>query len=148
MVRDPAGIYFLKSKEKPSFGTETWLRRVGQERFGEWPAEDPAEARWLSCDSLGCLYRRNGQTVAFVDDVRSLAEDCAVASLVVSAEPVRLGRCRGPVIVDKFALWRGGAHGIWLRPEGPRIESVAGYQGVRPWSQHKGRSERPRARDQ
>jgi competence protein ComEC len=55
------------------------------------------------------------------------------AALLVSQEPIRL-RCptRLPY-VDRFSVWRNGAHAIWLLPEGPRILSDRENRGTRPW---------------
>jgi competence protein ComEC len=35
--------------------------------------------------------------------------------------------------VDRFSVWRDGAHAIWLEPSGPRIMSDREYRGTRPW---------------
>ena len=57
------------------------------------------------------------------------------ATLVISRVPIRRGLCASvPYIVDRFDLWRGGAHAFWLQQSGVRMESAATYQGVRPWS--------------
>ena len=49
--------------------------------------------------------------------------------LVVSAEPLRLG-C--PVaVIDRFSVWREGAHVAWLGPEGVRVLSDRGARGDR-----------------
>jgi competence protein ComEC len=145
-VRDPSGSYVLGPGDKSSFRTETWLRRVGHDRFADRDGNGTAQDDWLSCDALGCLYRRNGQTAAFLLDPRAAAEDCRVAALVVSPEPLPRSRCREPkAVIDRFALWRGGGHTIWLTSSGPRIETVAQYQGDRPWAQRRGRGERRRS---
>ena len=52
-------------------------------------------------------------------------------ALVVSAEPVR-GHCAAQV-VDRFAVWRNGAHAIWLEPGGVRVLSDRAARGARPW---------------
>ena len=51
---------------------------------------------------------------------------------VISAEPVRERRCRA-VVVDRFAVWRHGAHAIWLDPAGARVVSDRAVRGDRPW---------------
>jgi competence protein ComEC len=62
----------------------------------------------------------------------ALAEDCTVAELVVSLVPVRRA-CAGVPVIDRFDLWRNGTHAIWLEGRDPRIETVRGRQGDRPW---------------
>jgi competence protein ComEC len=60
-------------------------------------------------------------------------EDCAGAALLVSAEPAR-GQCRRSVgLLDRFTVWRDGAHAVWIEEGGVRIVSDRGYRGNRPW---------------
>jgi competence protein ComEC len=69
-----------------------------------------------------------------VTKASALAEDCALADVVISRVPMRAGRCPGPVLViDRFALWREGAHALWLAGKGIRVERVREARGARPW---------------
>jgi competence protein ComEC len=87
----------------------------------------------LSCDIQGCLYRAGGSTVALVTDPAAVAEECWSADVLVSTVPVR-GRCPSPkVVIDRFDLWRDGAHALWLENGGIRFESANGERGHRPW---------------
>jgi competence protein ComEC len=138
-VQAPGGELVLSSARGNRFSRERWLLQAGQEAELPWTmrasGEEPAEERdWLRCDSLGCLYRPHGRLVAIVFEPEALAEDCARAELVVSAVPARRA-CRGALrVVDRFDLWREGAHAIWLRGDGGvRIETVRANQGERPW---------------
>lgn len=59
--------------------------------------------------------------------------DACDADIVVSAEPIRL-RCYNRLpFVDRFSVWRNGAHAIWLDPAGIRILSDREVRGDRPW---------------
>ncbi len=77
------------------FDAGIWRRRLGLEEAAPWPRLGEAVAGRLSCDPLGCIYRARGQVVALTGDGRALADDCAMANVVISREPVR-GRCKGP----------------------------------------------------
>jgi len=115
------------------FAIETWSRRNGQLAPAPWPGamEDTGE-RSLRCDRLGCVYQAMGRAAALVRDPAALAEDCTVADAVISAVPVRR-QCRNlPVVIDRFDLWREGAHALWLGPR-LRVESVRARRGERPW---------------
>ena len=133
-VRGEDGQLWLSTRRRGRFVTDMWLRRDGQAETPTWPpsgADVPVAG--LRCDALGCIQRLNGKTIAFVRDPRALEEDCARADIVVSAVPA-WNLCPGPgIVVDRFDLWRGGGHAIWLEPEGARIETVAGARGARPW---------------
>lgn len=131
-VRTASGELALSSRRAARFTGEIWLRREGQDEAAPWPDDDGDDPR-LRCDSLGCIYRARGQVVALVRDARALMDDCRIATVVVSLEPVR-GRCPSArVVIDRFDLWREGAHALWLDPDGVRTVSVAESRGRRPW---------------
>ncbi len=139
-VRTPSGGLAVSSTRSSKFVVETWLRRAGLDRAAPWPRDGPSRDGGLGCDDLGCIYRTGGRTVALVRHRAALDEDCAMATVVISAIPVRgrLGwRCRrGAVVIDRFDLWRRGAHALWLDAGGIRVRSVAETSGRRPWTPH------------
>jgi len=55
---------------------------------------------------------------------------CGTAPIIFSPEPLR-GDCPGSVVVDRFSVWRDGAHAVWLDP--PRVVSDRASRGDRPW---------------
>ena len=59
-------------------------------------------------------------------------EDCAVADIVISADPAPRG-CAA-LVIDLWRLRRDGAHAIRLSPESVRIDTVAADRGRRPWT--------------
>jgi competence protein ComEC len=132
-VRSDAGELALSTRKAARFEGKIWLRRSGQQAPGEWPGEG-GDGR-LACDSLGCIFHIGGRIVALVLDEAALDEDCFQAGVVVSRVPVRRWRCRHPDrVIDRFDLWRRGAHALWISDDGIRVESVAGIRGIRPWS--------------
>ena len=137
-VRGPDGRLALSSKRLAKFDAGVWLRRDGSTESAPW--DEDADA--LTCDSLGCRYVAGDGTVfALVFDGRALAEDCALSDIVVSAVPVRV-RCAGPgLVIDRFDLWRDGAHAFWSQGEGRvRVDSVRERRGARPWVAERGSS--------
>jgi competence protein ComEC len=36
-------------------------------------------------------------------------------------------------VVDRFAVWRDGAHAVWLSPGGAEVLSDRVHRGSRPW---------------
>ncbi len=131
-VRGADGGLLLSSGRGGRMVRDAWLERHGAGLPARVFAE-AAAADGLRCDSLGCLWRRDGVTVALARRLEALAEDCAVAQVVVSAEPTRR-LCRAPVVIDRFDVWREGAHAVWLNDSSPRVETVRGVQGERPWT--------------
>ena len=133
-VRAPDGSLSLSSNRREKFSAANWLRRDGRDQADSWPWRVTAETSGMRCDNLGCIYDLGTEILAFVHDERALLEDCQTASIIVSAVPVR-GNCpSADAIIDRFDLWRDGAHAIWLTKAAPRIKTVAGVRGIRPWS--------------
>lgn len=114
---------------------ETWARRAGPAAAERWPKRGRSSDGRLACDALGCVYRGDGIQVALVQQDEGIAVACdGSAHVVVAAVPIRQA-CRGAaVVVDRFDLWRRGAHALWLTENGARIETVAEWQGDRPWA--------------
>lgn len=133
-VRAEVGGYRLSSGRAARFAGRDWLRLAGDTAALPWPKSGASEDGRLACDEQGCIYRLHGQTVALAFDFGALAEDCGVASVVISREPARGAICKTPeVVIDRFDLWRMGGHAIWLQEGKVRVESVRERRGERPW---------------
>ena len=117
---------------------ESWGARAGPLAVAFWPKQGRSADGRLSCDQEWCLYRPPGHQVALVKDESRLAEACGGGNdVVVSAVPIRDPCAGAKLVIDRFDVWRRGAHQIWLRPDGSvRVETVAQWQGDRPWSFH------------
>ena len=135
------GVMAVSTGRGASFEREAWLRRTGQEEEAPlWPAagraapdSTTAMEQTLSCDLQGCLYRAGCSNVALVHHPAAVAEECWAADVLISTVPVR-GRCPSPkVVIDRFDLWRDGAHALWLEDGRVRVESANGARGYRPW---------------
>ncbi len=133
-LADPEGRLWLSSGRAGRFSSDEWLERRGQDEAAVWWRDEAAVAAWLSCDTLGCLYRRDGRRVALVFNGNALLEDCWGNDLLVSLLPIRRACPKGTVARDRFDLWREGALAVWVEAGGVRVESVAQWRGQRPWS--------------
>jgi competence protein ComEC len=115
-----------------------WRGRAPDARTADLASRDDAAPR---CDRLGCRQVINGYRVAVTTDARAVADDCREAEVVIALVPTR-GRCRAAtLVIDRFDLWRNGAHAIWLSPE-LKVVSHRSHAGTRPWS----REPQPRPR--
>ncbi len=134
-VRGMDGRLALSSKRSARFAAGIWLRRNGQATPAPWPGDDEA----LRCDSVGCIYRAEGRTVALLRDGRALDDDCLIADVVLATVPLRRPCLSAAVTVDRFDLWRKGAHAVYFEDGTVRVESVASLRGDRPWVRLPGR---------
>ena len=96
------------------------------------PALPEGVGQGIDCTPQSCRIDRQGSTALLVRAEGS-RPDCAGVSVVVAAEPLR-GACPASVpSVDRFSVWRDGAHAIWLTESGAEIVSDRAYRGERPW---------------
>src|SRR5262249_43448352 len=130
----PDGRLLVSKENADKFVTDNWLRRSDTE-VAETLTVDGYDADGrLACDSLGCIYRAFGRTVALVQQPMALLEDCGLADVVVSLEPVRVPCHPTTAVIDRFDLWRNGVHAIWIGEDGSiEIRSVRELRGERPW---------------
>lgn len=131
-IRASDGRLLFSDGRRGRFEREMWLRREGHDAWGTF-ADDGAAAG-LACDRLGCIFRAAAMTIAVIVDERALAEDCRAADVLISAVPVRRYCPRPRLVIDRFDVWRYGAHAVWLDAAGPRAISVAQIRGERPWA--------------
>lgn len=133
-VAGPTGRLLLSPERSDEFVAEKWLQRSGQDEFDPWPVDGYGAGGRLACDDLGCIYRIHGRTIALVKQAMALSEDCAMADVVVSFEPIRIPCDPTTAAIDWFDLWRNGAHAIWVDANGRiGIESAEDRRGERPW---------------
>ncbi|HEY2068765.1 MAG TPA: ComEC/Rec2 family competence protein [Rhizomicrobium sp.] len=136
-VRTGAGKLVILPGATDEYSASDWLKRDGDERIAD--AAFATAADGAKCDALGCTMRApNGMLLAASARPDSLAEDCAVAQIVISAVPTR-HRCTGPkLVIDRFDVSRNGAYAIWLGPgsqgDAIRVRTVREERGDRLWS--------------
>ncbi len=138
-VTGKSGHLILSSRRRSSFAGDVWLRRIGQNTSEKprFPKAGYSADGLISCDIVGCIYRKSGRIIALVTDPRALFDDCRNADIIVSAVPVRR-RCPSATrVIDKFDLWLNGAHAVWLSDGGVRVKSVNDLRGSRPWVHQK-----------
>lgn len=131
-LRGTNGLLHFLRRPRDKYAAQEWLKRDGDER--DIAAALATSADGVRCDGLGCIARgRDGALVAAPKRIDALSEDCARATIVVSAVPAARG-CHGPMLViDRFDVAREGGYAIWLGGT-PRVETVEGERGRRPWS--------------
>lgn len=112
------------------FAVTQWLRQDGDDAV---PAEAARRAGWICADSV-CRAMVEGMRVVYVDkEEAAMALPCAEADILVTGFPLR-GRCRSVKLrIDRFSVWRKGAHALYIDGNGIRIETARDLQGERPW---------------
>ena len=86
------------------------------------------------CDPAGCVLKRNADLVAFPETMAGVEMDCRRADIIVSRIPVPEDCVQPRLVIDKFDLWRRGAHSLYISAEGKiEMETANDLRGDRPW---------------
>ncbi len=129
-VRQDDGSMWRSSRTVNRFAADIWFRRAGLDPGQKNPAGDPSGP---ICDPKGCIAHINGRKVALAWRAGALAEDCAFVDLMISRVPLRQACDHPETTIDRFDLWRNGAHAIWIDEQSIQVKSVAKTRGNRPW---------------
>ncbi len=121
-LRDGAGFRLQSRPGAPRFVRDAW-----QDHLAAGPLLPIATGMPAGCDAVSC---RAGPVLLLRD--RGRTGDCSGVALVVSAEPAR-GVCPGAALLDRFTVWRDGAHAVWLTGGAPLVMSDRAERGARPW---------------
>lgn len=128
-LRNLDGLLVPAHPRRARFSVEKWLVANGEE---ESPSQAARRPGW-ACEGNRCRAVVKGRHVLYVSRSEDQPLDCAGAHILIADFPLR-GACRGvPVRIDRFDLWRRGAHAVFLGEEGVRIETARQAQGRRPW---------------
>ena len=121
------------AQRKARFSVEKWLLHEGDFTSFKQALERPG---W-SCTATACHALVKGRRLLFLrgDTADGAAATlCGDAEIVIAAVPLR-GACRGARLrIDRFDLWRKGAHAIYLDGDLWRVLSARDEQGRRPWA--------------
>jgi len=112
------------------FAVSQWLRLEGDEAL---PAEATRRPGWTCVEDV-CRASVEGRRVVYVGkEEPAMALPCAEADILVTAFPLR-GRCRSVKLrIDRFSVWRKGAHALYIDGDAIRMETARDLQGERPW---------------
>ena len=125
-LRSPA---YLQSRPGASrFVLESWQQYWAESLSVPFPESGPPGA--IQCDLSGCRIERHGATVLLARADKPA--ECGLIALVVSSEPAR-SVCPALPRIDRFTVWRDGAHAVWLRDGAATVVSDRAYRGDRPW---------------
>lgn len=111
------------------FSVEKWLAANGEE-------QDPSKAQkregWV-CGDGACRAIVKGRSVLYLSRMEGRPLECADAQILITDFPLR-GACpRVPLRIDRFDLWRNGAHAVWINNGDVTVTTARQEQGGRPW---------------
>jgi competence protein ComEC len=127
--RNADGLLVPALLRRARFSVEKWLAASGEEAT---PAQAARRGGW-NCTGTQCRAVVKGRKVLFVSSRDGRLPDCKGIDILITDFPLR-GACASlPTRIDRFDLWRNGAHALYLDQNGIRIETARQAQGNRPW---------------
>lgn len=109
---------------------DAWLEQAGYR-----DSKSASNTDKLHCDHMGCVVPiPDGREISLLWDEGGLLEDCWRSKVIISSVPVR-GNCTTPdIVIDRFDLWRDGAHALYLEGNEILMVSTRQARGERPWT--------------
>lgn len=134
-IRWDGGLW-LSSTRRERFAAGVWSEKIGVPIKGDWRDLAHVPHTPLRCGPMGCVYSRNGVSVAFAEGSRGVAEDCRLTEVTVAPNRAPRGVCDDRILIGPIERAHGGAHIVTLSiaPSPPHIETVADRRGWRPWT--------------
>jgi competence protein ComEC len=128
-IRAPPVVFLHREPRADAFALAAWQPVWGAAALV--PFDTAAPPAGITCDDTGCALA--GGKILLAETPR--AAGCGAAVLVLSPVPLR-GACgHGPLVVDRFTVWRYGAVAAWLGRDGVTLLTDRAVQGTRPWVQ-------------
>lgn len=117
------------SSRRARFSVEKWLAANGEEVDPAAAAKRPG---W-DCLEGRCSASVKGRSVLYLSGLEGKPFDCAAVQILIADFPLRGACSEVPVRIDRFDLWRGGAHAVHIGAGGVTIRTARQEQGERPW---------------
>ena len=127
--RNDSGELVFANSHKGRFASEKWLQANGEEariqgggKAGRVDMRCPLLPHQIKAKCLAILWM-----------AREMYPSCVGLDIIVAAYPLR-GACKSvPTRIDRFDVWRMGAHAIAMEGNNLRITTARGLSGNRPW---------------
>lgn len=130
-IRVEAGHLVPSSARSSRFAVERWLAADGDGST----LKEAAARGGITCDETACVAKgKGGRRIAFVSHPSALWDECGRADVVVTAFSFRSACRNAQLVVDRYALYRYGAHALYFNKERIEVKRVADQRGERPWS--------------
>jgi competence protein ComEC len=128
-IRDDAGNYVLADATKGKFAAEKWIQSNGQVETMDASA---ARAGWTCAENM-CFSDLASMSVAYVHETPETDWECPPTAIIIADFPLREKCAEAKLKIDRFDVWKFGAHAIYIEGDVARVETAKGMQGERPW---------------
>jgi competence protein ComEC len=127
--RNENGDLVFANARKGRFAAEKWLQANGEEASFK---EATARSGW-TCNGRSCRVTTHGKVLAYFMEGEGAEPSCAGLDIVVANYPLRTACKVVPTRIDRFDVWRSGAHSIAIGNDRAVVETARNLAGNRPW---------------
>ena len=129
-VQDAAGNYVFSTGSKNKFASGKWLQNNG-ETTGLIDAE--ARPGW-DCSTGDCFTDLGPMSISYLHEKSGQGPYCPPTQIVIADYPLHFACRDARVVIDRFDVWRNGAHAITYSNGRYIVTTARGEQGNRPWA--------------
>ena len=142
-VQDKTGNYVFANGTKNKFASGKWLQGNG-ETTGLIDAE--ARAGW-DCTSGDCFSDLAPMSISYLREKSGQGAYCPPTQIIIADYPLHHACHEARLVIDRFDVWRKGAHAITFSEGRYALTTARDEQGNRPWTydSRKGIGGKPRA---
>jgi competence protein ComEC len=128
-IRDGGSNYVMADATKGKFAAEKWLQSNGQIETMEVSA---ARAGWTCAENM-CFSDLASMSVSYIHEPTEADWECPPTAIIIADFPLRDQCAEAKLKIDRFDVWKFGAHAIYVDGDVARVETAKGEQGDRPW---------------
>jgi len=129
-VRNADGLLVPVAARRSRFAVENWLQEDGDMAS---MGEAAARPGW-SCSDDACRMDVKGYWIAYLREGADTDGACRGIDIVVTDFPLRGACAQVPVRIDRFDVWRHGAHAVFIHDGAIEVTTAAEHRGTRPWA--------------
>jgi competence protein ComEC len=127
--RNDAGDLVFAAARGGKFAGEKWLQSNGEEASFK---EASARKGWI-CVGRSCRVTLSGKAIAYFTEGEGDQPSCDGLDIVVANYPLR-GACTSVALrIDRFDVWRNGAHAVSIDEGVVALATAKAMSGTRPW---------------
>ncbi len=127
--RNESGDLVFAAAHGGKFAGEKWLQGNGEETNFKDASSRPG---WI-CVGRSCRATVNGKAIAYFMEGEGDDPSCEGLDVVIANYPLR-GACKTVATrIDRFDVWRNGAHAISINGDGVSLATAKALGGNRPW---------------
>ena len=128
-IRDDVGNYVLADASKGKFAAEKWLQSNGQVETMDASAARPG---WTCAENM-CFSDLASMSVGYLHEPADAEWECPPTAIIIADFPLRENCAEARLKIDRFDVWKFGAHAIYINGDVANVKTAKGEQGDRPW---------------